>query len=270
MISISVKTNLKEKLGTLCVIDPNASMEDTLVKIQNDLGLNVEVTDLVRLLPPSGKQKHSVVRKPEFLTDVDFYLAILDGISDGEESDDEASSSAGRAAARRRAPMKLSLSPARRMATTPTRKAPFGKKVTPPAAKKTQGTKTSRRQKAVASVARATAAVNRNTAAFKKAPQHKRHVGSKIPLSAEDRQALASVKLDMGQFEHYLVAVEGITKQNVGVVVKQVKKLHDGEGIDYKHWKQGVVFKQGYVLRLSDNFSAMREEAVAFETKNGR
>ena len=31
-----------------------------------------------------------------------------------------------------------------------------------------------------------------------------------------------------------------------------------------------MVFKPGYVLRLSDDFSAMREEAVRFEKKHGR
>ncbi|KAG7345066.1 hypothetical protein IV203_032597 [Nitzschia inconspicua] len=61
-------------------------MEDILQKIQEDLRLDVEVT-LIRLLP-NGKQMHSVVRRPDFSTDVDFYMIILDASENDEENSD--------------------------------------------------------------------------------------------------------------------------------------------------------------------------------------
>jgi hypothetical protein len=268
MISISVKTSLKEKLGTLCVIDQDAAMEDILFKIQQDLGLAEEVTNLVRLLP-NGKQMHSVVRKPEFITDMDFYMAILEG-DEGQEEESSVDSQETPVERNRTTPVRVaSRGLGRPRKVTPAkRKSPAAKKTVAPPAKMIQPVKASRRQKAKASVARATAALNaKKTAPAKK---KRRVFGNKNPLSAEDRQALASVKLDIDHFEQYLYEVEGITQQNVRVVVKQVKRLHDGLGIDYKHWRNGVVFKPGYVLRLSDDFDAMREEAVAFEKKHGR
>jgi hypothetical protein len=87
MISISVKANLTENLGTLCCIDKDATMDDVRSKIQLDLGLDILVTGLVRLMP-DGKQKHSIVRNPEFLTEVDFYLAVLDTSKHQEEGEE--------------------------------------------------------------------------------------------------------------------------------------------------------------------------------------
>ncbi|KAL3905304.1 MAG: hypothetical protein SGILL_009731 [Bacillariaceae sp.] len=270
MIVISVKTSLKEKLGVLCSVDPSATMEEVLFQIQEDLGFprGMEIKSLVRLLP-NGKQMHAVIRKPSYLSDVDYYLARLEDESEEESSDEE-----------------IIVEEPPRYSTPVARRTVTAKKVTPASKKKTAKTEspykrnfvTSKRDKAVASVKRAAAANRRTSSAARReaaaVPAKPRKPRSyqvgKESLTEAQRQQLATVKLDLEKFTEYLTEVEGITKSNINIVVRQVAKLHAGEGIDYKHWRSGVVFKPGYVLRLSDDFASMRDEAVAFEKKNGR
>ncbi|KAL3911381.1 MAG: hypothetical protein SGARI_001673 [Bacillariaceae sp.] len=275
MIAISVKTNLKDKLGTLCQIDPaSLSMEEVLSKIQEDLNLDddADTFSLIRLMP-NGKKMHSMVRKPSLLTDTDYYLVKLNNEdSDEESSDEEADNEYER---------RYSTPVARRTGkvtkVTPVSKKKANAKKVTPVAKKRTNVKT-QRHKAVASVAKATAAFSRNrrTAAAKRAagfaepkPRKARYQTTKEPLSDAQRQKLAGIKLDLQKFTDYLYEVEGITTANVNIVVRQVTKLHEGQGIEYKHWKRGVIFRPGYVLRLDDDFLAMRDEAVAFQKKHG-
>jgi hypothetical protein len=271
MIAISVKTSLKEKLGVLCSVDPSASMEDVLFKIQEDLGLprGMEIKRLVRLMP-NGKKMHSMVQKPFYLSDVDFYLARLEDDESEVESSDEESFEEDDP----------------RYSTPIARRSPKSRKVTPISKRKAskkelpykRPTGKSKRHKAVASVARAAAAASRRStpaarqgaAVVPAKPRKSRYQLDKQPLTEEERRQLAAVRLDLDKFSQYLYDVEGITRSNINIVVRQVSKLLEGQGIDYKHWKHGISFKPGYVLRLSDDFGVMREEAVAFEKKHGR
>ena len=207
MIAISVKTSLKEKLGVLCAVDPSSEMEDVLFKIKEDLGLprSVEIKSLVRLLP-NGKQMHAVIRKPSYLSDVDFYLARCE--SDDESSDEES------VVEQPRYSSPVARRPVKKV--TPVSKPKAMKAASPN--KKASGK--SKRHKAVASVARAAAAANRRatSAARREAayvppkPRNTKYQPRKESLTEEQRQQMATVKMNLDEFTNYLTEVEGITR----------------------------------------------------------
>jgi Tfp pilus assembly protein PilV len=52
-------------------------------------------------------------------------------------------------------------------------------------------------------------------------------------------------------------------------ILSSIKKLIRGQGIEYTHWKNGIAFLRGSKVNLSDDFVALRHEAIRFEAQHG-
>jgi hypothetical protein len=58
---------------------------------------------------------------------------------------------------------------------------------------------------------------------------------------------------------------------NVRDIVRVVKKLAFGHGIDYVGWPEGAVFQQGVRINMKDfDFNEMLQQAKAFEATHGK
>ena len=58
-------------------------------------------------------------------------------------------------------------------------------------------------------------------------------------------------------------------KSNADMVLRQAKILFSGDGIEYHHWKKGVVFHKGSQIDLSWDFWDLHREAKEFEDRHG-
>jgi hypothetical protein len=74
----------------------------------------------------------------------------------------------------------------------------------------------------------------------------------------------------LGDFDTYLEHVERISDANKRNVLRQVKRLVKGDGIGYKHWGEGVVFKAPAGLRLGVDMVQLYDQAEEFEIEHGR
>ena len=73
-------------------------------------------------------------------------------------------------------------------------------------------------------------------------------------------------KLNMTEF---LEEKEDMSDSNIANVMRHVKKLCSGEGIIYKGWLKGTVFKKGEHVNLAMDFDRMLDDARDFENENG-
>ena len=62
------------------------------------------------------------------------------------------------------------------------------------------------------------------------------------------------------------------SKTNTERIIKQVKKLASGKGVNYKHWKSAPQkFFEGEIMNLfTTNFDKLFDRAVKWELKYGR
>mmetsp|Transcript_22317 Transcript_22317/g.32945 ORF Transcript_22317/g.32945 Transcript_22317/m.32945 type:complete len:245 (+) Transcript_22317:82-816(+) len=75
-------------------------------------------------------------------------------------------------------------------------------------------------------------------------------------------------------FETYLVRNDKISDQNLRSVMRQVRKLANGEGIRYESprygWPEGKYFRKGFKISPSDDFVELMMEAEECENEWGR
>ena len=98
----------------------------------------------------------------------------------------------------------------------------------------------------------------------------------KIELSEGDRAKLRDLPDWLDDMEDFLLAVphgkgnKVVSRDNARTVMRQVKKMVSGIGIDYHHWEEGVIFEKDVCIDLSMDMDALHDKAVAFETDHGR
>lgn len=61
-----------------------------------------------------------------------------------------------------------------------------------------------------------------------------------------------------------------VSRDNARSVMKQTRRMVSGMGVEYHHWKEGVVWKKGVKIDLSMDFDALHEDATQFEAIHGR
>jgi hypothetical protein len=89
-------------------------------------------------------------------------------------------------------------------------------------------------------------------------------------LSESDRHMLIEYPNWIEDMEAYLSEKENLSSQNLSSVMRQVRKLSSGIGINYHHWPENVFFAKGRCINLADDLDALYDEAVEFENKYGR
>lgn len=88
-------------------------------------------------------------------------------------------------------------------------------------------------------------------------------------LTEEERSKLHCIEINVEDVEEYLIHEEEMSQANVKSVIRQVRKLHSGEGVTYKPWGDDVVFCPRPLKDLGEDFRYLREEAKAFESEYG-
>ena len=102
-------------------------------------------------------------------------------------------------------------------------------------------------------------------------PKKQRRPKEVFPALPESkRRTLARCQKWLDDMETYLIEEENLSRPNYTAVMRQVEKLVRGEGITYSRWDDSVKFRQGEKVRLSDDFLALFDQAVAFEDEHGR
>ncbi|KAL7445248.1 hypothetical protein ACHAXM_011928 [Skeletonema potamos] len=96
------------------------------------------------------------------------------------------------------------------------------------------------------------------------------------PLSEKEKE-LITKKMEedfLGKFEDYLTEVDEISEQNRRNVMRQVKKLHMGEGITYESkaygWPDGCYFMKGKEIGPTDDIIHLMEIAQTCEDDWGQ
>jgi len=96
------------------------------------------------------------------------------------------------------------------------------------------------------------------------------------PLSEKEKN-LITKKLEedfLGKFEDYLTEVDELSHQNRRNVVRQVTKLHTGEGITYESkaygWPEGCYFMKGKVIGPTDDILHLMQIAQTCEDDWGQ
>jgi len=96
------------------------------------------------------------------------------------------------------------------------------------------------------------------------------------PLSEKEKE-LITKKMEedfLGKFEDYLTEVDELSEQNRRNVMRQVKKLHMGEGITYESkaygWPDGCYFMKGKEIGPTDDIIHLMEIAQTCEDDWGQ
>ncbi|KAL7495324.1 hypothetical protein ACHAWT_003738 [Skeletonema menzelii] len=96
------------------------------------------------------------------------------------------------------------------------------------------------------------------------------------PLSQKEKD-LITKKMEedfLGKFEEYLTEVDELSHQNRRNVVRQITKLHMGEGITYESrsygWPDGCYFMKGKVIGPTDDILHLMEIAQTCEDDWGQ
>lgn len=96
------------------------------------------------------------------------------------------------------------------------------------------------------------------------------------PLSEKEKD-LITKKMEedfLGKFEDYLTEVDELSAQNRRNVMRQVTKLHTGEGITYESkaygWPEGCYFMKGKVIGPTDDIIHLMEIAQTCEDDWGQ
>jgi hypothetical protein len=97
-------------------------------------------------------------------------------------------------------------------------------------------------------------------------------VNRESPLSDDDYHELrhASKEMWVEQMELYLNNVEKISHSNQVSVMRQIRKLVDGDGITYHNWPLGTCFYENQKLHLGVDCDKLYQEAVDYENNYGR
>lgn len=96
------------------------------------------------------------------------------------------------------------------------------------------------------------------------------------PLSEKEKD-LINKKMEedfLGKFEDYLTEVDELSTQNKRNVIRQITKLHTGEGITYESkaygWPEGCYFMKGKVIGPTDDIIHLMEIAQTCEDDWGQ
>jgi hypothetical protein len=92
-------------------------------------------------------------------------------------------------------------------------------------------------------------------------------------LSDEQRAALPEFKLDafLRAFEAWMEpdGEHPVSEQNRRSVIRQVRKLVSGEGVTYKYWPEGVIFRKDEPVTMQSDISAIIDDARDCEDQYG-
>jgi len=115
----------------------------------------------------------------------------------------------------------------------------------------------------------------RQRSGFRNATRTKRMDSDKWKLSKEDRKSLASADDNfMAKFQEFLAYKNRISEQNMRNVMRQARKLANGQGIRYESprygWPEGCYFKKGKRITPMSDIVELMMEGQACEDKWGR
>ena len=108
----------------------------------------------------------------------------------------------------------------------------------------------------------------------KTAPGSRSNVQRKLELC--ELEALKNLPDWLDGMETFLLTVphgngnKVVSRDNARSVMKQTRRMVSGMGIEYHHWKEGVVWKKGVKIDLRMDFDALHDEATEFEAIHGR
>jgi hypothetical protein len=98
----------------------------------------------------------------------------------------------------------------------------------------------------------------------------------KRDLTQEQLDTLASHEDWLDDLEEFLVTIphgngnKVISPDNCRTVMRQMRILASGAGVEYRHWKEGVIFRKGQPVTLRTDAVKVWYEAWAFQNEHGR